>query len=363
VECGTAWFVQTLYEIGLLTFYLSTTARKENRRMTLTASLSRRIFTVKRVFIVLLSVIVMFMIYLALFPSGQQPDRSFNAAVLSPTYVDQHPIILFDQGHNNAHSVSHGYAPFAELMQNDGYKVETNGEVFTSERLSNTNILVIVNADGGTNPKVFGINLVPLRKGVRGSPAFTRREVETIRDWVQRGGSLLLVADHAPFGSASAELASAFGVTMHKGFTEVNNQYPDQIDPSIIEFSTENGLLSGHAIIFGKAEDERIHKLRSFTGQSLDGPPGSTLLRLPPSAIEAMPMSPEEAARNTTPPPAGSAQAVAFEYGRGRIVVLGEAAMITAQVGERGDKFGMNVEGIDNRQFALNIMHWLSRAY
>jgi len=23
--------------------------------------------------------------------------------------------------------------------------------------------------------------------------------------------------------------------------------------------------------------------------------------------------------------------------------------------------FGMNVSGIDNRQFALNLMHWLSR--
>lgn len=331
--------------------------------MTTYSSHSKNIFSIKKVFFIFGSLLVLLLIYLALFPSGQRPDRSFDTTVRNPAYVNEHPVIVFDEGHNNSHSISDGYAPFAQLMQNDGYRVRTNNGEFTPEGLRNANILVIVNADGGTNPKLFGINLVPLRKGVRGSPAFDEREVKVIREWVENGGSLLLVADHAPFGSASAGLASVFGVTMHKGFTEVKNQYRDQLDPSIIEFSSENGLLSDHAIIVGRTENERIYKIRSFTGQSLDGPIGSTLLQLPPSAIEPIPMSPEEAVRNTTPPPAGSGQAVAFQYGRGRIVVLGEAAMITAQVSERGDKFGMNVEGIDNRQFALNIMHWLSHLY
>jgi hypothetical protein len=35
--------------------------------------------------------------------------------------------------------------------------------------------------------------------------------------------------------------------------------------------------------------------------------------------------------------------------------------MLTAQVAPKGFRFGMNVTGIDNRQLALNIMHWLSR--
>jgi hypothetical protein len=42
-------------------------------------------------------------------------------------------------------------------------------------------------------------------------------------------------------------------------------------------------------------------------------------------------------------------------------VVLGEAAMMSAQLaGPQKMKFGMNRPGIDNRQLALNIMHWLS---
>jgi hypothetical protein len=59
---------------------------------------------------------------------------------------------------------------------------------------------------------------------------------------------------------------------------------------------------------------------------------------------------------------AGRAQGVALELGKGRVVVISEAAALTAQVASRGFRFGMNVPGIDNRQLALNIMHWLSGA-
>ena len=38
---------------------------------------------------------------------------------------------------------------------------------------------------------------------------------------------------------------------------------------------------------------------------------------------------------------------------------MGEAAELSAQL-IGSEKFGMNVPGLDNRQMALNIMHWLS---
>ena len=51
-----------------------------------------------------------------------------------------------------------------------------------------------------------------------------------------------------------------------------------------------------------------------------------------------------------------------MKLGKGRVVVMGEAAMLTAQLaGAEKAKFGgLNQTGIDNRQLALNIMHWLS---
>jgi hypothetical protein len=60
---------------------------------------------------------------------------------------------------------------------------------------------------------------------------------------------------------------------------------------------------------------------------------------------------------------AGLAQGVALEFSKGRVVVLGEAAMLTSQVARSGGRvfhFGMSRASMDNRQLALNVMHWLS---
>jgi hypothetical protein len=56
------------------------------------------------------------------------------------------------------------------------------------------------------------------------------------------------------------------------------------------------------------------------------------------------------------------AQGFALTHGRGRIVVVGDAAMLTAQLRRfDGLSIGMTTRGYDNRQLALNIMHWLTR--
>jgi hypothetical protein len=57
---------------------------------------------------------------------------------------------------------------------------------------------------------------------------------------------------------------------------------------------------------------------------------------------------------------AGRNETVALEFGRGRIVVLGKAAMVTAQTDGRGEKIGMNFPGNDNEEFAPRVFAWLS---
>ena len=49
-------------------------------------------------------------------------------------------------------------------------------------------------------------------------------------------------------------------------------------------------------------------------------------------------------------------------FGEGKLVVLGEAGLLSAQVDPLGFKMGMNSPGNHNRQFALNVFHWLSGA-
>ena len=308
----------------------------------------------KRILLGIVVVLLAGLAWLALFPVGQRPDRSFDATVRRPAYAGHHPKVLVDEGHYNAHTAAGLYSPFAKLLENDGFDVRRHRGRFTPGALHGATVLVIVNAAGGSNPKLFGFNLVFLRKGQRDAPAFSDAENAVVREWVRGGGSLLLIADHAPFGAAAAAMGEAFGVEMHHGFTEVSHQYPGQPEPGELEFTQRNGLLGVHPILDGRSSDEHIGRVRTFTGQSLDAQGAAILLRLPPTAVEQIPNRPE-------PATAGNAQGVALDYGRGRVVVLGEAAMLTAQTVE-GHRFGMSMEGLDNRQFALNVMHWLSHA-
>ena len=188
------------------------------------------------------------------------------------------------------------------------------------------------------------------------SSAFTEEECQTLHDWVRAGGSLLLIADHAPFGGAAENLAKRFGVEMSKGFTyDESNSLEGE--PSWIIYSRENKLLVKHPITEGRGAEEQINKVMTFTGQSLVGPKDSyVILKLADSAKD----TPDREAKTSTSA-AGRAQAVAFKFGKGRVVVQAEAAMLSAQIsGSEKSKMGMNVPGTDNKQYALNVMHWLS---
>lgn len=125
-------------------------------------------------------------------------------------------------------------------------------------------------------------------------------------------------------------------------------------DNERLAFSRTNGLLIDHAITNGRGPKERIERIVTFTGQPLTGPDGSApLLRMSDDAYDWE-------SRKVRYPARGHAQGIAFSFGSERVAMFGEAAFLTAQVDPLGFKFGMNRLGNDNRQFALNVMHWLS---
>jgi hypothetical protein len=279
---------------------------------------------------------------------GQMADPNFNAKVDKPAYQKSGPKVLFDEAHNNFHTASGRYKPFADLVTNDGYQIVPNKQKFSADVLKGYRILVISNALGAAR----------MNDAAATNPAFTEAESDAVRDWVRRGGSLLLIADHAPMGSANQILSQRFGVDMSKAFTvdPVNSDKESQ-NPGFIVYTRESGRLADHSITNGRNASERLNKVIAFTGQSLKGPADSfAFMRLADTALDALP------GQNTNPASAaGRAQGIAMKFGKGRVIVLGEAGMLSAQVvGAQQLKFGMNRPGIDNRQLALNIMHWLS---
>ncbi len=287
----------------------------------------------------------------------QRADYGWSPAIDTPAYDEgTGPRVLVDQAHNNASTigVAGRYWPFGKLLCADGYRVTKGKDKFSAALLNKTDILVIANASGAPKPQFLGFNLPIGTEGDRSAPAFSGEEVASIVEWVKQGGALLLIADHAPFGAASAALAEAFGVKMFCGFVEV----PDEVSDPLL-FSDANGRLGDHPIITGGANP--VHRVMTFTGQSLLVTDSATiLLRLPENAVEYIPQAEVEGRVEMKPQPAGNAQGVALEIGGGRVVVLGEAAMLTAQV-YKGEEFGMNRADCDNQQFARNVMRWLAR--
>ncbi len=284
----------------------------------------------------------------AIHGQGQAPDPNFPAKVANPAYSGNGPGVLFDEGHHNVHTMQSGYEAFAALMASDGYRMEPNRSTFTPGALAGHRILVIVNARGVGND-------APMP--ARARPAFTDAECLAVRDWVRDGGSLLLVADHYPIGDATEKMAQQFGVQMSKGVTmDPANSARDLGGPASLVFSRANKLLGDHAITRGRNESETVNRIVSFTGQSLVGPKGSTaFMLLSGTAVDVARPSGQRASA------AGKCQGLAMEFGKGRVVVLGEAAMLSAQLaGPRRRPMGMNAPGTDDRQLALNIMHWLS---
>jgi len=311
----------------------------------------------KVIIIVLFLLLVPVSVLLAYaYTQSQHEDRGWDIVLYGITYRDKHPRVVIDRAHHNAHTARGKYRPFAEMLRMDGCEVKNGLHRFSKDSLEKTRLLVIVNAAGAGHPTLMGINLPIKEKGQREDPAFSSAEIEAVRTWVENGGSLLLIADHSPYGAASARLAEAFGVHMHQGFTEIPDEKSDPM-----EFSRENQRLADHAIVNGTDSSTAVNRIYTFTGQSLDGPANATrLMSLPANAIEYVPVESGEGRQEMKEEKAGNAQGLAFEYGKGRVVVLGEAAMLTAQV-YKDDHFGMNTPGCDNQQFALNIVHWLMR--
>ena len=283
----------------------------------------------------------------------QGVDPGFNAHVVRPAYVNRHPRVLFDEAHNNADTSGGRYKPFADLITSDGYSVVPGKRTFSKSALTGYDVLVIVNAEGPKNK--------------RDASPFTEEECDAVRDWVSAGGALLIISDNAPFSAAVARLSKRFDVELTNGYTVDTSKYNKETeDQTELVFTRDDGLLGEHPINMGRDATERINRIISFSGTSLKGPKSSVpLLKLADTAMDVFP--PDRKPTPDDPSPdyrqvsaSGRAQAVALTFGKGRVVVLGEAAMLTAQVALRGFRFGMNVTGIDNRQLALNMMHWLS---
>lgn len=281
--------------------------------------------------------------------SQQIADSLYKVEIPNKMYPNQNgTIIHIDEGHNNFHTKDGRYYTFAQLLRSDGYQIKGNTGEFDEEVLKQTNILVIANAlpDEMSRPIV-----APTQS------AFSAAEIQLLKKWVRKGGSLFILADHMPFAGAASELAKAFEIQFYDSF--VMN---DSLN-GILDFDMGKGTLSNNSITKGRNLNEEVNQIRSYTGQGFTIPKNAkSILNLDESQtvhmVDTMWVFNENVERFSAK---GLSQGAIMNFGKGKIAVFGEAAMFTAQLaGPSQMKVGMNTdEAKENHQLLLNIIHWL----
>jgi hypothetical protein len=284
---------------------------------------------------------------------GQVPlqvaDLAFRPVVEGPTFAEgQGPVVFIDEAHDNFHTASGRYQPFATLLRRDGYVVSASTVAFDKVSLSEARVLVIANATGSRNRPPFNAPI---------EPAFSDVEVKAVRERVDRGGALLLIVDHFPWPDAARRLADAFGIHFDSGTASV----PEQPGPLV--FRRSDHSLADHPIVRGRTAGEQVDSVATFTGAAFKVDAGEPLLAfVDPQAFAVTPRVFGQPS-NDDPRTAinGWQQGATLRVGKGRVAVFGEAAMFTAQLaGGARVPMGMNHPlAKKNAQFALNVMHWL----
>ena len=299
-----------------------------------------------------ITAVIFFVILLSVNSFGQQmADTDFKPPIQNPAFKENSgPVILIDEAHFNFHTATGRYLPFAEFLRRDGYVVKASTKKFTKESLSEAKILVISNALNERNKEEWSLPT---------PSAFTDEEITAVKDWVQNGGSLFLIADHMRFAGATEKLAAAFGIKYVNGFAQ--NQ-KTKTSPDV--FSFENKMLVSHPILNGRNKSEAVDSVTTFTGSAFQIEKGGMPLLV--FNEDYMDLSPQVAwqfdDKTVKTEIKGWFQGATLKFGKGRIAVFGEAAMFSAQVaGQQKNKMGMNSPNAkQNPQFLLNIIHWLT---
>jgi hypothetical protein len=268
----------------------------------------------------------------------QRPDPNANVTVADPTFPKgTGPVIAIDSRHHELHTITTGFAAFAALLANDGYRMQDFDQELTPANLAKVQVLVLANPRNA-KPSPTGSPLDSLS-------AFTDEEIATLHAWVESGGALLITADHPPYAGTVRPLAASFGFTINRYAA-----HPKGAPGAEELFNRANGDLIEGPLTQG------VDQVQTFFGTAFTAPPpAAVLLRLDSSwSFEA---------KGVAPIPASNAdwRAASLAVGEGRVILVAETGELSAQISARNTKMGFNApDATGNRQFVRNIARWLA---
>lgn len=111
---------------------------------------------------------------------------------------------MIDEAHHNFLTSVGTYLPFADLLRQDGYVVQRAVDKISVELLESGAVYVIADAQ------------LPAKIG--DPPTFSAAEVQTLNDWVKKGGTLFVITDHMPNPGSIKDLSLSIGIEVSNGY-------------------------------------------------------------------------------------------------------------------------------------------------
>ena len=282
----------------------------------------------------------------------QLPDMEFHFANPAPAFAKSSgPVVRVDAGHS-PYVRNNSFEPFVKLLGEDGFRADYIETKITPQALADVQILVIVNAFK-KDYSDYSVMQPP--------SAYDENEIKTIVEWVQNGGRLLLIADHAPLSGGTIELAEKFGFTFFNAHVLKKSELPKL--RGRIDYRVGSGLNRKSPIFDKKFAAAAVEHYYIFTGSAFIAPDEAvSVLNIPADYVAIFTNSirreVDSAAQIEV---SGLSQGATMQFGKGRLAVFAEAGSFSAQVVNGYRKMGMNNPVADqNPAFVLGTLEWLA---
>jgi hypothetical protein len=288
----------------------------------------------------------------------------WNVGAQQPAYPrDQGPVVLLDATYRNL--IALRLRPsLIDTLTTDGYRVTERDGAITERSLRDVKIMISASPVAPQNalptelPPATEAELaaqVDVAWRLPTPSAYSPSEIQTLVDWVHKGGSLLVVVDHMPFPGAVQALTARFGFALANGHA-VPLEDEERWRP--IQFSRADGSLREHAITAGRSAAERVDMLETHGGAAFRVPAeGTSLMTFGPGYQQFLPKVAWQIGPDTPRNPVeGWSQGGIVRAAEGRVAVFTEVGFFMAPP---PDEAGSEIRR-QNRQFLLNVVHWLS---
>ncbi len=216
--------------------------------------------------------------------------------------------VLVDQAHTNYYSISSGYTTWKALLTTNGYNVTETTSAITADQL--------------VGKKVF---VTPLPQS-----NFSSTEKDVLLNWVNNGGSLMIIGDYFPyFSGVSSDLGSSFGMTIQSVSYATDNTNYEIYNSCILlylrNYTTYGSIMTG------------VGNTKTYLAGPLASSTASSVIHLDVDAV-----------------PSNAKIVYARKVGLGRVILLGDSNFWDDTNGMMG------TNALGNKKFALRSINWLA---